>query len=47
MLKALWETYRRRNTQDEFNKKHGITPQKAMSNIKNLESVKSDDDLTQ
>ncbi|MEI7558083.1 MAG: hypothetical protein WCJ45_04600 [bacterium] len=34
MVKALWETYRRRGVQDKYNKKHNITPQKAESNIK-------------
>lgn len=47
MIKSLRETYRRRKIQDEHNKKHGITPQKASSNVKELESVKTDEDLTQ
>lgn len=47
MIKSMRETYRRRKTQDEFNKKHGITPSKATSNIKNLESVRTDQDLDQ
>lgn len=47
MVKALRETYRRRSVQDEYNKKHGITPQKAISNVKELEVVKTDEDLTQ
>ncbi|MDD3262459.1 MAG: helicase-related protein [Candidatus Absconditabacteria bacterium] len=47
MVKSLRETYRRRKIQDEHNKKHGITPQKASSNVKELESVKTDEDLTQ
>ncbi len=47
MVKALWETYRRRHTQEEFNTKHGIVPMQATSNVKDLESVKTDDDLDQ
>lgn len=47
MVKSLRETYRRRKIQDEHNQKHGITPQKATSNVKELESVKTDEDLTQ
>jgi excinuclease ABC subunit B len=47
MVKALWETYRRRHTQDAFNKKHGITPKQATSNVKDLESVKTDENLDQ
>lgn len=47
MIKSLRETYRRRKIQDEFNKKYNITPQKATSNIKDLESVRTDQDLDQ
>lgn len=47
MVKSLRETYRRRKIQDEHNQKHGITPQKATSNVKELESVKTDEELTQ
>ncbi len=47
MVKSLWETYRRRKIQDDFNQKYWITPQKASSNIKELEDVKTDDQLTQ
>jgi len=47
MTKSLWETYRRRSTQQAFNTKHGITPQKATSNVKDLEAVKTDEDLDQ
>lgn len=47
MVKALWETYRRRYTQDAFNKKHGISPKQATSNVKDLESVKTDENLDQ
>lgn len=47
MVKALWETYRRREIQDKFNKEHGIKPKKASSNAKDLESVRTDMDLSQ
>lgn len=47
MTKSLRETYRRRHIQQNFNKNHGITPQAATSNIKNLEAVKTDDVLNQ
>ncbi len=47
MIKALWETYRRRNIQEKFNKEHWITPELAKSNVKSLETVKTDLDLEQ
>ena len=47
MVKSLWETHRRRKIQDDFNKEHNITPSIASSNIKDLETVKTDADLTQ
>ena len=47
MIKSMRETYRRRKTQDEFNKKNDITPTKATSNIKSLESVRTDQNLSQ
>jgi len=47
MIKSLRETYRRRKIQENYNKKNNITPMKADSNIKNLESVKTDDNLIQ
>lgn len=47
MVKSLRETYRRRKIQDTYNKKHGIIPQKATSNVKELETVKTDEELTQ
>jgi excinuclease ABC subunit B len=47
MVKALWETYRRRHTQQAFNIKHDIIPIQATSNVKDLESVKTDDNLDQ
>ncbi|MDR0860642.1 MAG: UvrB/UvrC motif-containing protein [Candidatus Peribacteria bacterium] len=47
MLKALWETYRRRSIQEKHNTKHGIIPTAATSNVKDLEIVKTDEDLTQ
>lgn len=47
MIKSLRETYRRRKIQEEYNIKNNITPQKADSNVKLLESVKTDADLVQ
>ena len=47
MVKALRETYRRRWIQDAYNKKYNITPEKAESNVKDLEVVKTDDELAQ
>lgn len=47
MTKSLRETYRRRGVQQAHNEKHGITPSIATSNIKNLESVKTDEELAQ
>ncbi len=47
MVKSLWETYRRRNIQKAHNIKHHISPKKATSNAKDLESVKTDEDLSQ
>lgn len=47
MVKALRETYRRRGVQDRYNKKHNITPQKAESNVKGLDVVKTDEVLAQ
>ena len=43
MVKSLWETYRRRTIQNNFNIEHHITPKAAHSNVKNLESVKTDE----
>ncbi len=45
IIKALRETYRRRHIQQEYNKKHWIIPQKAISNIKSLEVVKTDEEV--
>ena len=45
MYQALSETYRRRDIQQSHNITHGITPQVAVSNIKNLDVVKSDSAL--
>ncbi len=45
IVKALYETYRRRNIQMEHNQKHWITPSKAISNIKSLDVVKTDENL--
>lgn len=47
IIKALWETYRRRHTQIAYNEAHGITPSVAISNIKDLEVVKTDEELQQ
>jgi len=47
MTKSLRETYRRRHLQEKFNKENKITPKAAISNIKNLESVKTDEELAQ
>lgn len=45
MIKSLRETYRRRTIQIAFNKANNITPQLAISNIKDLGVVKTDEDL--
>ena len=47
MIKSLWETYRRRKIQNDFNIEHNITPKAAHSNVKNLETVKTDEELMQ
>lgn len=47
MTKSLRETHRRRALQDRFNKAHNISPSIATSNVKNIETVKSDADLPQ
>lgn len=47
MLKSLWETYRRRRIQEKFNGENWITPRLAQSNVKSLETVKSDISLEQ
>ena len=47
MIKSLWETYRRRKIQNDFNVEHHITPRAAHSNVKNLETVKTDEELMQ
>lgn len=46
MTKALYETYRRRHIQMNYNTEHNITPSIALSNVKSLESVKTDEDLS-
>lgn len=47
MVKAMRETYRRRGIQESHNTQHGISPEKAHSNAKNLEAVKTDESLSQ
>ena len=47
IVKSMRETYRRREIQQAFNTEHWITPQKASSNIKELESVRTDQNLEQ
>lgn len=47
MIKALRETYRRRHHQEAHNTIHWVTPQQAISNVKSLESVKTDQALVQ
>ena len=47
MIKALRETYRRRSIQEKYNKDHNISPKKASSNVKDLEVVKTDENLEQ
>lgn len=47
IVKSMRETYRRREIQQEFNKLNWIEPTKATSNIKELESVKTDQNLDQ
>jgi len=41
------ETYRRREIQQKFNEKNNIKPTKATSNIKQLDSVRTDQNLDQ
>ncbi len=45
MSKALFETYRRRNTQMDYNKINNIIPMQAISNIKSIDSVRTDENL--
>lgn len=47
IIKALRETYRRRHHQEEHNTLHGITPEQAISNVKSLDSVRTDQNLVQ
>ncbi len=47
IVKALYETYRRRSVQIEYNQKHWISPEKAISNVKSLDVVKTDEKLQQ
>ena len=45
IIKSLWETYRRRKTQQEYNEKHSIIPTQAISNIKSLDIVRTDETI--
>lgn len=45
MIKSLRETYRRRGIQEQHNEAYNITPTIAASNVKDLETVRSDEDL--
>ena len=47
LTKSLRETYRRRHVQQKYNTKHHINPKKAISNVKGLEVVKTDEVLEQ
>lgn len=47
IIKSLWETYRRRHIQEDYNTLHGITPSQAISNVKSLDVVKTDEDISQ
>ncbi len=47
IVKSMRETYRRREIQHKFNQENNITPSKATSNIKELESVRTDKNLDQ
>ncbi len=47
IIKSIYETYRRREIQINYNKKYWITPKLAHSNVKNIEIVKNDDDYKQ
>lgn len=47
IIESIHETQRRRHIQEAYNRQHGIEPMQAISNIKNLETVKNDDNLTQ
>lgn len=47
IVKSMRETYRRRKIQHKFNQDNWIEPSKATSNIKELESVRTDQNLDQ
>jgi excinuclease UvrABC helicase subunit UvrB len=47
MTKSMRETYRRRHVQQRHNITHGINPSQAISNIKGLDVVKTDEVLDQ
>lgn len=42
---SIYETYRRRSIQEAHNLENNITPVRAESNVKDLESVKTDEEL--
>lgn len=45
MSKAMFETYRRRNIQMAHNAANNINPTVAISNVKDIDSVKTDENL--
>ncbi len=47
IVKSLWETYRRRAIQEQFNQEHHIQPQKVTSNAKSLSTVKTGESTDQ
>lgn len=46
IIKSLYETYRRRSIQLDYNRTNSIDPKKAISNIKSLDVVKTDESLS-
>jgi excinuclease ABC subunit B len=45
MMRSLHETYRRRHIQHQHNLKNNITPTRAESNVKDLDVVRTDEEL--